>query len=119
MKVLIVDDTRTLRHLLRATLLTAGHAVIEADDGASGLASFRSKRPQIVITDLNMPGMNGVELTRAIRALKNGGGVPIFLLTTESAPEWKAQGRSAGATGWMVKPFDAGRLLDTIARYAA
>jgi two-component system chemotaxis response regulator CheY len=65
-----------------------------------------------------MPVMDGVELTRAIRKLPEGGNVPIFVLTTENGPEWKARGRAAGATGWMVKPFDATRLLGTLARYA-
>ena len=117
MRILIVDDTRTLRQMLRTTLGGAGHEVVEAEDGAKGLASFRRERPDLVITDLNMPVMDGVELTRAIRALPEGGAVPVFVLTTESGADWKAKGREAGATGWMVKPFEATRLLGTLARY--
>ena len=118
MKILIVDDTKTLRDLLRAALVSAGHDVIEAENGAIGLERFRATQPRLVITDLHMPEMNGVELTRAIRALPEGAGVPIFVLSTEAAPEHRAEGRQAGATGWMVKPFDAGRMLATIERYA-
>jgi two-component system chemotaxis response regulator CheY len=117
MRILIVDDTRTLRQMLRSTLGGAGHEVIEAEDGAKGLASFRREQPDLVITDLNMPVMDGVELTAAIRALPQGGTVPVFVLTTEAGAEWKAKGRAAGATGWMVKPFEATRLLAMLARY--
>lgn len=117
MKILIVDDTRTLRELLRDALAEAGHEVVEAEDGARGLERFASARPALVITDLNMPVMDGIELTRAIRARPDGRHVPIFVLTTESAAERKAQGRSAGATGWMVKPFNSERLIATIGRY--
>jgi two-component system chemotaxis response regulator CheY len=119
MKILIVDDTRTLRELLRDTLLGAGHEVVEAEDGARGLARFAAEQPALVITDLNMPVMDGIELTRAIRARLDGRTVPIFILTTESAAERKAQGRGAGATGWMVKPFNSERLVSTISRYEA
>jgi two-component system chemotaxis response regulator CheY len=119
MKILIVDDTRTLRELLRDALLGAGHRVVEAEDGEHGLERFAAEQPAMVITDLHMPRMDGIELTRKIRARPDGRSVPIFILTTETAPERKNQGRSAGATGWMVKPFNSERLIGTISRYDA
>jgi two-component system chemotaxis response regulator CheY len=118
MKILIVDDTKTLRELLRDALLGAGHQVVEAENGARGLERFAAERPALVIADLHMPLMDGIELTRSIRARPDGRSVPIFILTTEAAPERKSQGRSAGATGWMVKPFNSERLIGTINRYA-
>jgi two-component system, chemotaxis family, chemotaxis protein CheY len=119
MKILVADDTNTLRQLLRGVLLEAGHAVVEAEDGAVALVRFIAERPDFVITDLHMPVMDGVDLTRAIRKLPQGRNVPIFILSMESAPARKAEGRDAGATGWMVKPFDPRRLLSMIDRYAA
>jgi two-component system chemotaxis response regulator CheY len=119
MKILIVDDTRTLRELLRDALLGAGHQVVEAENGVHGLERFGAERPALVIADLHMTPMDGIELTRAIRARPDGRSVPIFILTTESAPERKNQGRNAGATGWMVKPLNSERLISTISRYDA
>jgi two-component system chemotaxis response regulator CheY len=106
-----------LRELLRDALIGAGHEVIEAEDGTRGLERFAVERPALVITDLHMQDMDGIELTRSIRARADGRAVPIFILTTETAPERKTQGRKAGATGWMVKPFNSERLIGTINLY--
>ncbi len=116
MRILAIDDTRTLRELLCRTLRAARYDVVEAADGEEGLARFGDTRPDVVITDLNMPVLDGIEFTRAVRARNDGGEVPIIILTTESGAEIKAEGRKAGATAWMVKPFDPQRLLDMLTR---
>lgn len=114
MRILAIDDTRTLRELLCRTLRAASHDVVEAENGEEGLTRFSESRPDVVITDLNMPILDGIEFTRAVRARTDGGEVPIIILTTESGSEIKAEGRRAGATAWMVKPFDPQRLLDML-----
>ncbi len=85
-------------------------------NGEEGLTRFGESRPDVVITDLNMPVLDGIEFTRAVRERPDGCRVPIIILTTESSSEMKAEGRRAGATAWMVKPFDPQRLLDMLAR---
>ena len=116
MRILAIDDTRTLRELLCRTLRQASYDVVEAENGEEGLRRFGDHRPDVVITDLNMPVLDGIEFTRAVRERPDGGAVPISILTTESGAEIKAEGRKAGATAWMVKPFDPQRLLDMLAR---
>lgn len=116
MLILAIDDTRTLRELLAMTLRQAGHEVVEAEDGLQGLERFAERRPDVVISDLNMPHCDGIEFTRACRARPDSHGVPILILTTESDPAIKAEGRKAGATAWMVKPFDPPTLLNLIDR---
>ena len=116
MLILAIDDTKTLRELLAITLRQAGHEVVEAEDGQQGLARFAERKPDMVISDLNMPLCDGIEFTRACRARPDGNGVPILILTTESDPAIKAEGRKAGATAWMVKPFDPPTLLNLIDR---
>jgi two-component system, chemotaxis family, chemotaxis protein CheY len=111
MLILAIDDTRTLRALLAATLRQAGHEVVEAENGEEGLARFDECAPEIVITDLNMPVLDGIEFTRACRQRPRGQDIPIIILTTESGTELKAEGRRAGATAWMVKPFEPSVLL--------
>ncbi|WP_406856766.1 MULTISPECIES: response regulator [unclassified Alsobacter] len=117
MRILAIDDTRTLRELLCRTLRGASYDVVEAENGEEGLVRFADHRPDIVITDLNMPVLDGIEFTRAVRSRADGGVVPIIILTTESGAEIKAEGRKAGATAWMVKPFDPQRLLDMLTRF--
>lgn len=109
--ILTIDDSKAVRDMVACTLGPEGYAVIGAEDGAAGLAKLKSHRPQLVITDLNMPTMNGIEFIKAARSDPSGQGVPIVMLTTETAPEMKAQGKAAGATGWIDKPFDAARLV--------
>ncbi|MHB2167192.1 response regulator [Alsobacter sp. R-9] len=116
MRILAIDDTRTLRELLCRTLRAARYEVVEAENGEQGLARFAEDRPDVVITDLNMPVLDGIEFTRAVRQRTDGGDVPIIILTTESSSDIKAEGRKAGATAWMVKPFDPQRLLDMLGR---
>jgi len=117
MRILAIDDTKTLLNLLCLTLRGAGHEVAAAENGEEGLTRFDQFKPDVVITDLNMPIMDGIEFTRACRARPNGQDVPIIVLTTENGADIKAEGRRAGASAWMVKPFEPGTLLGLIARY--
>jgi two-component system chemotaxis response regulator CheY len=119
MRILAIDDTKSLRDLLVATLRGAGHEVYEAADGREGLAQLEAHGPEAVISDLNMPHCDGIEFTREARRRPQGSGIPIIILTTESDPAIKAQGRKAGATAWMVKPFDPPTLLGLLDRFAA
>ncbi len=109
--VLTVDDSKAIRDMIAFTLEPEGYRVIGAEHGADGLAKFKSEAVDFVITDLNMPVMNGIEFIRNLRADPKGAGVPVVMLTTESKPEMKAEGKAAGATGWISKPFDAAMLV--------
>jgi two-component system chemotaxis response regulator CheY len=114
-RILIVDDSRALRMLLGHNLRQGGYEVLEAGDGEEALERLGGgETVDLVITDFTMPGMNGIELTRRIRALDRCGELPIVLLTTEDQEDKKKEGRSAGATGWIVKPFDPEQLLSVI-----
>ena len=117
MRILAIDDTRTLRELLCRTLRAAQYDVVEAENGEDGLSRFAEQRPDVVITDLNMPVLDGIEFTRACRARPAGQNTPIIVLTTENGAEIKAEGRRAGASAWMVKPFEPNTLLGLVARY--
>jgi len=112
--ILAVDDSSSIRQMVKLTLTTGGYNVVEAVDGTHGLAQARKVSADMVITDLNMPGMNGLALIREIRKLPAYLGVPIIFLTTESAPELKAEARAAGATAWIVKPFQQDQLLGAV-----
>jgi two-component system, chemotaxis family, chemotaxis protein CheY len=115
--ILTVDDSSTMRQMVGVTLKNSGFEVLEAADGVEALEKFRkSPTVDLVLTDLNMPRMDGLELTRQIRALASGRAVPIILLTTESSPDMKLRGKSAGATGWIVKPFQPNQLLEVIGK---
>ena len=116
-KILAIDDTKTLLSLLSMTLRNAGHEVAEAENGEEGLTRFDQFKPDLVITDLNMPIMDGIEFTRACRSRPAGQNTPIIVLTTENGAEIKAEGRRAGASAWMVKPFEPNTLLGLVARY--
>lgn len=109
--VLTVDDSKAIRDMVTFTLQPQGYRVVGAADGAEGLNLFRSEPVNLVITDLNMPVMNGIDMIRRLRAEPRGAGVPIVMLTTETKPEMKAEGKAAGATGWINKPFDADTLV--------
>jgi two-component system chemotaxis response regulator CheY len=109
--ILTVDDSMSVRMAIRIALCGAGHQVTEAVDGQDGLAKASSTRFDMIITDLNMPNMNGLEMIREIRQLPVQSGTPIIFLTTESDEAMKQQAKSAGATGWLVKPFVAENLL--------
>ncbi|MBV8657345.1 MAG: response regulator [Burkholderiales bacterium] len=114
--VLTVDDSPSIRQMVSFTLKNAGYDVVEAGDGNAGLAQARSKACDIVITDQNMPGMDGLTLIKALRALPEYKSKPILMLTTESSDAMKAQGKAAGATGWIVKPFNPQTLIDVVRR---
>jgi two-component system chemotaxis response regulator CheY len=112
--ILAVDDSPTIRQMVAFALQGAGHEVLAAVDGLDALKQIGARHMDMIITDLNMPNMNGIELIRRVRSLGPYKFVPILLLTTESAPEKKQEGKAAGATGWVVKPFDAAQLVATV-----
>lgn len=114
--ILTVDDASTMRKVVALALTGAGHEVIEADDGVNALTVLQSRNVDLVITDVNMPRMDGIEFTRQARLLPRFQKTPILLLTTESDPTIKAKGRAAGATGWLVKPFQHDQLLAVVAK---
>ena len=114
--VLTVDDSPSIRQMIKVTLEPAGHRVVEAGDGVQGLSQAQSSRPDMVITDLNMPNMNGLELIRALRKVPTLTGLPIVFLTTESNEALKQEAKSAGATGWITKPFKPEQLISVVAK---
>lgn len=118
LKILAIDDSRTMRNLLQATLCPAGFDVEVAEDGQEGLQRFDSSDPDVVITDINMPKLDGFGFIEAARQRKRDRVVPILVLSTESGEEMKARARSSGASGWIVKPFDEEKLLWAIERVA-
>ena len=113
-RVLIVDDSRSMRQLVRSALEAGGHEVHEGEHGRAALAVLQRQQVDLVVTDVNMPEMDGLELTRAIRQLDAHRFLPILILTTESGDAIKNRGREAGATGWLVKPFDPATLLEVV-----
>ena len=113
-KILVVDDSTTMRQMVSFTLVDAGHDVVEAEDGNKALSAARGKKFDLVITDVNMPGMNGIDLVKCLRDIPEFKFTPILVLTTESAQDIKSRGRDAGATGWLVKPFSPEVLLATL-----
>jgi two-component system chemotaxis response regulator CheY len=113
-RIMTIDDSPSLRQMVALTLETAGYEVIEASDGGDAIAKLSGREFHLFLTDLNMPGMDGIELTRRLREMPEYRFVPIVLLTTESQPEKKMQGKAAGATGWIVKPFQPEHLLATV-----
>jgi two-component system chemotaxis response regulator CheY len=115
-RVLAVDDSLTIRQLMRMTLSRAGYEVIEAEDGAKGLQKASSETFDLVLSDINMPNMTGIEMLRSLRKLEKYKFTPIVLVTTESQPEKKAEGKAAGATGWIVKPFEPEQLLAVVTK---
>ena len=112
--VLSVDDSSSIRQMVAFTLKSAGYEVIEAADGQEGLDKAKQKTVDLVLTDQNMPRMDGLTLIRTLRGLPNYRSTPILMLTTESGDAMKAQGKAAGATGWLVKPFDPQKLLEVV-----
>ncbi len=114
--ILAVDDSVSMRQLVSFTLQEAGFDVVEAVDGVDALTKAKATTTDLVLTDVNMPNMDGIELVRNLRQLGPYRFTPILLLTTESAANKKAEGKQAGATGWIVKPFDPESLIATIRR---
>lgn len=115
-RVMTVDDSKTMRDMVAFTLRGAGFQVTPAEDGKQALGLLATSPVDVVITDLNMPVMDGVALIRALRADPKYRAVPILMLTTESDSNKKAEGRSAGATGWIVKPFNPEKLVEIVNR---
>lgn len=112
--VLIVDDSASIRQMLSFTLKDAGYQVIEAVDGKDALSKINGLNINLVITDLNMPNIDGIELIKQIRNISIYKFIPILMLTTESQNDKKLAGKAAGATGWIVKPFKPEQLLTVI-----
>ena len=112
--VLTVDDSTSMRQMVKATLVSAGYEVVEASDGQEALDYARENPVDLVITDVNMPRMDGITLIGELRALPAYRLVPMLMLTTESSQEKKMEGKRAGATGWIVKPFNPTQLIATL-----
>ncbi len=112
--ILTVDDTASMRQMISFTLNSVGHDVIQAADGKEALALLQGKKVDLVIADLNMPNMDGITLVKSLRALVDYKFTPILMLTTESQDAKRQQGKSAGATGWIVKPFNPEQLLTIV-----
>ena len=117
--VLTVDDSRTMRDMLMLALKDAGYRVVQAEDGIHGLEVLQAESPDIVITDINMPRMDGFGFIEGMRADPCHKATPVLVLTTESDAAKKQRAREAGATGWIVKPFDPAKLVDDVRRVAA
>ena len=114
--ILTVDDSASMRMLLKTSLTAQGFRIEAATDGAHGLERMHEVNPDLLITDINMPRMDGFELIEAVRALPQFRGTPILVLSTEFSDDKKARARSAGATGWITKPFEAAKLGAAIRR---
>lgn len=112
--ILTVDDSPSMRQMVALTLSQRGHKVIEAVDGRDALNKISGEPVHMIITDLNMPNMDGLQLIQEARTLPQCRFIPIVMLTTESQPEKKQAGRAAGATGWIVKPFTRDQLLAVV-----
>lgn len=117
--ILTVDDSRTMREMLKLALTQAGYRVIQAEDGVQGLEVLKTETPRVIVTDINMPRMDGFGFIEHVRADDSYRGIPILVLTTESDAEKKDRARRAGATGWIIKPFDPAKLIDAIRRVSA
>ncbi|MDQ7015067.1 MAG: response regulator [Gammaproteobacteria bacterium] len=115
-KILAVDDSASLRQMVSFTLKSAGYEVTEAANGQEGLDMARSKKFDLVVTDINMPVMDGIKLIKSLRGLSEYRFTPLLMLTTESSDGKKQEGKAAGATGWIVKPFNPDKLLNVIGR---
>ena len=112
--ILAVDDSVSMRQMVSYTLKSAGFEVVEAVDGEDAFEKARQRHFDLVLTDQNMPRLDGIGLTRMLREHPNFKNTPILILTTESSDQMKQAGRAAGATGWLVKPFDPNRLIEVI-----
>lgn len=114
--ILAVDDSPSMRQMVTYTLERAGYEVVSAEDGEEALSIALNTSVNLVLTDVNMPKMDGITLVKKLRKLSDYRYKPILILTTESSTEKKMQGKEAGATGWLVKPFDPEKLLSTLRR---
>jgi len=112
--ILTVDNTASMRQMISFTLHSVGHEVIQASDGQEALKVIEGKKVDLVIADINMPNMDGITLLKSLRALADYKFTPILMLTTESQDAKRQQGKVAGATGWIVKPFNPEQLLNVV-----
>lgn len=112
--ILIIDDSPSIRQMVQFTLTQAGYEVVEASNGLEGLEKARTSRCNAILTDQNMPEMDGLTMIRHLRQLSLHKATPILVLTTETSDSLKQQGRAAGATGWLTKPFDPTKLVEVI-----
>jgi two-component system, chemotaxis family, chemotaxis protein CheY len=115
-KILIVEDSPSMRKLVRDALESGGYEVWESSDGREGLQVLPEVRPDLIITDVNMPELDGINMVREIRAQPEHRLTPVVILTTESSDDMKQAGRAAGATAWIVKPFVPHQLLKLVQR---
>lgn len=115
--ILIIDDSPSIRQMVAFTLKTEGYTVIEAADGVEGLAKAKAHAIDLVLTDQNMPNMDGITFVKALRGLPKFVATPILMLTTVHSDEIKTQGKEAGANGWLVKPFDPHQLLEVVKKF--
>lgn len=115
-KILAVDDSATIRQMVKATLTATGHEVLEAVDGQDALQQVAKTQFDLIITDVNMPNLDGIDLTKSLRAIPAYKFTPILILTTEHTPEMKSKGKEAGATGWIIKPFNPEQLTQVVKR---
>jgi len=118
-RILAVDDSKTMRDMVSFTLKGAGYEVLVADDGVNAITALKDEDVDLIITDINMPNMNGIELVQKLRDNPKFRATPILILTTESDDGIKQQGRAAGATGWIVKPFVPEKLLKVVGKVCA
>ena len=115
--ILAVDDSRSIRDMVRFALEPLGYTVLDAEDGVEGLDRLKDNRIDLVITDLNMPNMNGIEFISSVRADDSHAGLPMVMLTTEGQAETMRAGKKAGASGWIVKPFNELQLELTVKKF--
>jgi len=114
MQILVVDDSLSMRQMVVFTLTSAGYSVVEAEDGVIALEKAKNQSFSLVLTDINMPNMDGLTLIKHLRQTKEYQYTPLLTLTTEAGSDKKAEGKAAGATGWMVKPFNPDQLVATV-----
>lgn len=115
--ILAVDDSRSIRDMVRFALTPLGYAVLDAEDGVEGLEMLDRNRVDLVITDLNMPNMNGIDFIARVRREERYAGLPMVMLTTEGQAEKMRAGKKAGASGWIVKPFNELQLELTVRKF--
>lgn len=112
--ILVVDDSKTIRHVVASTLRENGFTVLEAEDGVDALSHCNGQKIHLVISDLNMPNMDGIGFVREMKKIASYKFTPVIILTTETCEHKQAEGKSAGAKAWVIKPFDADRMLAAV-----
>lgn len=117
--ILVIDDSASIRQMVAFTFQSVGYRVIEAEDGIEGLAKANANDVDLILSDQNMPNMDGLTLVNALRDQPKHASTPILMLTTESSESLKMQGRAAGANGWLVKPFNPEKLLAVVKKFLA